>query len=81
MVPRCAGRAERGPHTDVDLAYGALATYVSDHALGVEGPVREYYLIGPHETRDEGQWRTEIGWPIFHTGQTDNRASRRGGTS
>jgi len=65
-----------GRHTDVDLAYGALATYVTDHALAVEGRVREYYLIGPHETRDEGQWRTEIGWPIFHTGQTDNRATR-----
>jgi DNA-binding transcriptional MerR regulator len=65
-----------GPHTDVDLAYGALATYVSDHALAVEGPVREYYLIGPHETQDAQRWRTEIGWPIFHTGQTDNPDAR-----
>ena len=53
----------------MDRAYGALAAYVTDHALGVEGPIREYYLIGPHETADENQWRTEIGWPIFHTGQ------------
>jgi DNA-binding transcriptional MerR regulator len=59
-----------GDHTDVDLAYGSLATYVTDHALAVEGPIREYYVIGPHETPDEDQWRTEIGWPIFHTGQT-----------
>jgi DNA-binding transcriptional MerR regulator len=58
-----------GGHTDVDLAYGSLATYVTDHALAVEGPIREYYVIGPHETPDEDQWRTEIGWPIFHTGQ------------
>jgi DNA-binding transcriptional MerR regulator len=57
-----------GEHTDVDLAYGSLATYVTDHALAVEGPIREYYVIGPHETTDEEQWRTEIGWPIFHTG-------------
>ena len=35
-----------GRHTDVDLAYGGLATYVTDHALAVEGPVREYYLVG-----------------------------------
>jgi DNA-binding transcriptional MerR regulator len=70
-----------GRHTDVDLAYGALATYVTGHALAVEGPVREYYLIGPHETGDERQWRTEIGWPIFHTGQTDNRATRTVGTT
>ena len=58
----------------MDLAYGSLATYVTDHALAVEGPIREYYLIGRHETRDGDQWRTEIGWPIFHTGQAGDRA-------
>jgi effector-binding domain-containing protein len=57
-----------GGHQDVDLAYGSLAAYVTDHALSVEGPIREYYVVGPHETADEGKWRTEIGWPIFHTG-------------
>ena len=58
-----------GPHTsDLDLAYGSLASYVTEHALGVEGPIREYYVIGPNETHDESHWRTEIGWPIFHTG-------------
>jgi DNA-binding transcriptional MerR regulator len=64
-----------GAHTDVDRAYGSLATYVAEHALAVEGPIREYYVVGPHETRDEDQWRTEIGWPIFHTGHIDNRAT------
>jgi DNA-binding transcriptional MerR regulator len=62
-----------GAHNGVDIAYGSLAAYVTDHALGVEGPIREYYIIGSHETTDENQWRTEIGWPIFHTGQTSNR--------
>jgi DNA-binding transcriptional MerR regulator len=63
-----------GPHDKgADRAYGSLATYVADHALAVEGPIREYYVIGPHETSDEDQWRTEIGWPIFYTGQTDIR--------
>jgi effector-binding domain-containing protein len=57
-----------GSHTDIDLAYGALATYVAEHALGVEGPIREYYVVGRHETQDETAWRTEIGWPIFQTG-------------
>ena len=59
-----------GAHTDADLAYGSLATYVTDHALAVEGPIREYYVSGPNDTPDEDQWRTEIGWPIFATGQT-----------
>ena len=60
----------RGAHSgEIDRAYGSLATYVTDHALAVQGPVREYYLVGPHETSDEEQWRTEIGWPIFDTGR------------
>lgn len=57
-----------GGHTDIDRAYGALATYVTRRALAVVGPIREYYLVGWNDTRDEGKWRTEIGWPIFRTG-------------
>jgi DNA-binding transcriptional MerR regulator len=57
-----------GPHTNIDLAYGSLATYVTDHALAVDGPLREYYLVGPQDTSDASAWRTEIGWPIFQTG-------------
>jgi DNA-binding transcriptional MerR regulator len=57
-----------GSHVDVDCSYGALATYVSDRALGVAGPIRERYLVGRLDTPDERAWRTEIGWPIFRTG-------------
>ena len=64
-----------GSHTDIDRAYGALATYVTEHALAVEGPIREYYLVGRHETSDESEWRTEIGWPIFQTGWGANADS------
>jgi DNA-binding transcriptional MerR regulator len=56
-----------GPHNNIDLAYGALATYVTQHALTVDGPIREYYAVGPHNTPDETEWRTEIAWPIFQT--------------
>jgi DNA-binding transcriptional MerR regulator len=56
-----------GSHADIDRAYGALATYVSERALGVDGPIRERYLVGLNETVDESAWRTEIGWPIFRT--------------
>jgi DNA-binding transcriptional MerR regulator len=56
-----------GRHADIDRAYGALATYVTEHALGVEGPVRENYLVSRLDTPDETQWETEIGWPIFST--------------
>jgi DNA-binding transcriptional MerR regulator/effector-binding domain-containing protein len=57
-----------GSPANIDLAYGSLATYVTQHALAVEGPLREYYLVGPQDTTDESRWRTEIGWPIFQTG-------------
>jgi DNA-binding transcriptional MerR regulator len=57
-----------GSHADIDLAYGALARYVAQHTLAVEGAMREYYVVGPHDTTDESAWRTEIGWPIFQTG-------------
>ena len=57
-----------GSHTDIDISYGALATYVSGRAIGVDGPVRERYLVGRLDTADESAWRTEIGWPIFQTG-------------
>jgi DNA-binding transcriptional MerR regulator len=54
-----------GSHDDIDRSYGALATYVSEHALAVDGLIRERYVVGPHDTDDEAAWRTEIGWPIF----------------
>ena len=59
-----------GSHTDIDRSYGVLAAYVSRHALAVDGPIREYYLVGPSETRDDSLWRTEVGWPIFQTRHT-----------
>lgn len=56
-----------GPHDHIDRAYGALATHVTEHAIAVDGPIREYYISGRHDTPDESAWRTEIGWPIFRT--------------
>jgi DNA-binding transcriptional MerR regulator len=57
-----------GSHNEIDRSYGSLATYVARHALAVDGPIREYYLVGSQDTRDDMAWRTEIGWPIFRTG-------------
>jgi DNA-binding transcriptional MerR regulator len=57
-----------GSLIDVDRAYGALAAYVASHALRVDGPIREYYLVGRQDTADVNAWRTEICWPIFSTG-------------
>jgi DNA-binding transcriptional MerR regulator len=56
-----------GPHDDIDVSYGALGTYVTEHALALSGPVHENYLVGPRDTDDSTAWRTEIGWPVFRT--------------
>jgi DNA-binding transcriptional MerR regulator len=57
-----------GPPDDVDRAYGALASHVARRALAVDGPIREYYLVGARDTADAGRWRTEVCWPVFRTG-------------
>ena len=57
-----------GPLDDIDRTYGALGTVVAERAIGVEGPIREYYLIGYPETEDESKHRTEVAWPVFRTG-------------
>lgn len=57
----------RGGPAEVDRTYAALATYVARHALAVQGPIREYYLVGAQDTPNSTRWRTEIAWPVFLT--------------
>ena len=54
-----------GPHDDIDVTYGRLGAWVTDHALVVDGPIYETYLSRPNETDPSAAWQTEIGWPIF----------------
>jgi DNA-binding transcriptional MerR regulator len=56
-----------GSFAELDQAYGALGTYVAERELGVEGPIREHYLVTYSDTEDESQHRTEVCWPVFHT--------------
>jgi DNA-binding transcriptional MerR regulator/effector-binding domain-containing protein len=65
----------QGPFADLDRTYGALGTYVAERELGIEGPIREYYLVAPWDTGDESAHRIEVGWPIFQT----TGAGRAGG--
>ncbi|GAA2017805.1 MerR family transcriptional regulator [Catenulispora yoronensis] len=57
-----------GPPIESDRAYGALAAYVSRHALAVQGQIREYYLVGQRDTAEVARWRTEVCWPVFRVG-------------
>ncbi|BBX69690.1 MerR family transcriptional regulator [Mycolicibacterium psychrotolerans] len=93
-TPRASGRIEvialpgadlavtvhTGRHDDIDVTYGRLGAWVVTHALAVDGPIHETYLVGPRDTPDAADWRTEIGWPVFRlaTGTPARGAADRG---
>jgi DNA-binding transcriptional MerR regulator len=60
-------------HSDIDRSYGELGTYVTEHLVSHQGPIREHYLGAEpgHFARFD---RTEICWPIFSTAPVDNAA-------
>jgi DNA-binding transcriptional MerR regulator len=57
-----------GSSAQVDRTYGALGTFVAERAFGVDGPIREHYLVTSADTIEETRWRTEVCWPVFRTG-------------
>jgi len=56
-----------GPPEDIDRTYGALGTVVAERAIGVDGPIREYYPDGFDASEPH---RTEICWPVFRTARS-----------
>lgn len=57
----------RGAFSELDRTYAALGTHVAERELGVDGPIREHYLVSGYDTDDEAVHRTEVCWPIFRT--------------
>ncbi|HEY1703089.1 MAG TPA: GyrI-like domain-containing protein [Trebonia sp.] len=57
----------QGSLADADRTYAALGTVVAERAIGVDGPIREYYTVGFTDTEDEARHRTEVCWPVFRT--------------
>jgi len=54
-----------GSFADLDTTYAALGTIVAERAIGITGPIREYYP--PATPGAEDPQRIEVGWPIFRT--------------
>ncbi|GAB3929194.1 hypothetical protein GCM10011575_26260 [Microlunatus endophyticus] len=52
-----------GSCSELDRSYAKLGSYVTQRAIGVAGPIREYHL-DPVDAPDPGL-RTEVGWPVF----------------
>ena len=57
----------QGSFGDLDQTYGALGTFVAERAIGLDGPIRENYLVTSADTEDETRHRTEVCWPVFQT--------------
>lgn len=80
-TPTLAGRAQltdipgaelavavhSGPISDLDQTYGALGTFVAEREIGVQGPIREHYVLTEDAASGESTYRTEVCWPIFRT--------------
>jgi DNA-binding transcriptional MerR regulator len=62
--------AHHGTLADVDQTYGALGIYVAEREIGVEGPIREHYLVTPFDTDDGSELVTEVCWPVSPTTPT-----------
>jgi DNA-binding transcriptional MerR regulator len=69
LLPRVeyATAVHAGPVDDIDRTYAALGAVVAERAIGVQGPIREEYVVSGFDTSDEARHRTEIGWPVFQT--------------
>jgi DNA-binding transcriptional MerR regulator len=57
-----------GDFSEIDRTYAAVGEVVAERAIGVDGPIREHYLVSSTETDDVAKHRTEVCWPVFRTG-------------
>jgi DNA-binding transcriptional MerR regulator/effector-binding domain-containing protein len=58
----------RGPFSELDQTYAEVGKYITAREIGVDGPIREYYVVSYFDTPDESRHVTEVCWPVFHTG-------------
>lgn len=62
----------QGSFEDLDQTFGALGAAVAQRAIGVQGPIRENYLVSAFDTPDVTEHRTEVCWPVFQIAPADN---------
>jgi DNA-binding transcriptional MerR regulator len=61
---RYAVTVHEGPFGEIDRAYAALGTFVTERAIGDVGPIRENYVVTAADTPDADEHVTEVCWPI-----------------
>jgi effector-binding domain-containing protein len=59
-----ASTLHEGPYEGEREAYADLATWMEEHGYQPAGPPRETYLVGPADSADPDDYRTEIAWPV-----------------
>ena len=57
----------QGAISDLDQTYGALGTFVAEQEIGVQGPIREHYVVSSDAASAEPVHHTEVCWPVFRT--------------
>jgi DNA-binding transcriptional MerR regulator len=61
---RAAVLVHTGDYDTIGDTYRTLGAWVARHAEHAGERVREWYVIGPLDTDDAAEYRTEISWPI-----------------
>jgi DNA-binding transcriptional MerR regulator len=61
-----AAAVHTGGMESADQTYAALGEAVAERVIGVDGPIREYYLTGLADP-DDAAHRVEVCWPVFPT--------------
>jgi DNA-binding transcriptional MerR regulator/effector-binding domain-containing protein len=61
---RLAVTVHRGAYGTIADAFAAVAAWIARHDRVPGGPLREVRLVGPDDTTDERELRTEVGWPV-----------------
>jgi DNA-binding transcriptional MerR regulator len=56
-----------GAISELDQTYGALGTFVAEREIGVQGPIREHYVVSADVASAEPAHHTEVCWPVFRT--------------
>lgn len=56
-----------GAISELDQTYGALGTFVAEREIGVQGPIREHYVVSSDAASAEPVHHTEVCWPVFRT--------------
>jgi effector-binding domain-containing protein len=64
---KMASTLHMGPFDRIGEAYRDLMLWITEQGYSPAAPCREVYLVGPEQTDDPGEYRTEILCPVVET--------------